>query len=157
MMDKNGCIIALDQEKAYDKIDHEYLWRILNHYEIPEEFINRNKELYKETGKAILVNGVVTKQYKVERGVHQEDPMSCLLYDVAIEPLADAIRKSNLGGIRINEDIKRLIVSLFADDTLVYLAAKDRLDDLREIINTFCKASTARFNMEKNSVPFIRS
>jgi len=23
--EKNGCIISLDQEKAYDKIDHEYL------------------------------------------------------------------------------------------------------------------------------------
>ena len=53
MMDKNRCIIVLDQEKAYDKIDHEYLWRILNHYEFLEEFINRIKELYKETGKAI--------------------------------------------------------------------------------------------------------
>ena len=118
MMDKNRCIVALDQEKAYDKIDHEYLWRILNNYEFPGEFINRIKELYKEIGKAILVNGVATKQ-------------------------------SNLGGIRINKDVKRLIVSLFADDTLVYLSATEKLDDLREIKNIFCKASTAIFNMEK--------
>ncbi|KAG8967571.1 hypothetical protein FRC05_002004 [Tulasnella sp. 425] len=25
----NGCLVALDQEKAYDRIDHEYIWRIL--------------------------------------------------------------------------------------------------------------------------------
>ena len=54
MMDKNGCIIALDQEKVYDKIDHEYLWQILEHYEFPKEFIMRIKELYKNTGKSIL-------------------------------------------------------------------------------------------------------
>ena len=149
MMDKNGCIVALDQEKAYDKIDHEYLWQILTHYEFPKEFINRIKELYKDTGKAIIINGVVTKQYKVQRGVHQGDPMSCLLYNFAIEPLADAIRQSNLKGIKINEDVNRLIVSLFADDTLVYLSETDDLNELRNIIDTFCKASTARFNMGK--------
>ena len=149
MMDKNGCIIALDQEKAYDKIDHDYLWKMLEHYEFPKEFIGRIKELYKDTGKAIMVNGVVTKQYKVERGVHQGDPMSCLLYNFAIEPLADAIRSSSLSGIEVNTKVNRLIVSLFADDTLVYLRETDSLNDLQKIISTFCKASTARFNMEK--------
>jgi hypothetical protein len=149
MMDKNGCIVALDQEKAYDKIDHDYLWEILEHYNFPEEFTKRIKELYKNAEKAIIVNGIVTKRYKVERGVHQGDPMSCLLYNFAIEPLANAIRESNLEGIKVNEKVNRLIVSLFADDTLVYLRETDDLNELRKIINIFCKASTARFNMEK--------
>ena len=149
MMDKNGCIIALDQEKAYDKIDHEYLWLILENYEFPKEFIMRIKELYKSTEKAIIVNGVITKHYKVQRGVHQGDPMSCLLYNFAIEPLADAIRKSNLKGIKVNEDVKRLIVNLFADDTLIYLSEEDDIKKLKTIIEAFCKASTAKFNMEK--------
>ena len=70
--------------KAYDKIDHDYLWKMLKHYEFPREFIGRIKELYKDTEKAIMVNGVVTKQYKVERGVHQGNPMSCLLYNFDI-------------------------------------------------------------------------
>ena len=149
IVNQNGCIIALDQEKAYDKIDHEYLWEILEKYEFPREFIERIKELYKDTGKAIIMNGVLTKQYKVKRGVHQGDPMSCLLYNFAIEPLAEAIRKSKLKGIKINEKVKRLIVSLFADDTLIYLAEKDNIKKLKKIIETFCTASTARFNLEK--------
>ena len=149
LMDKNGCIIALDQEKAYDKIDHEYLWKILEHYEFPKVFIDRIKELYKDTGKAIIVNGKKTRQYKVKRGVHQGNPMSCLLYDFAIEPLADAVRKSKLKGIEINGNVKRLIISLFADDTLIYMAANDDLNELKEVIKRFCLASTARFNMEK--------
>jgi len=106
IVNQNGCIIALDQEKAYDKIDHEYLWEVLEKYEFPKEFIERIKELYKDTGKAIILNGVLTKQYKVKRGVHQGDPMSCLLYNFAIEPFAEAIRKSELKGIKINEKVK---------------------------------------------------
>ena len=75
--------------------------------------------------------------------------MSCILYNFAIEPLAQRIRNSKLKGIKIPGKIHRLIVNLFADDTLVYLHQQDKLEDLREIIDVFCKASTARFNQQK--------
>lgn len=39
-------IIALDQEKAYDKILHPYLWEALRKLEFPEEFINLIRALY---------------------------------------------------------------------------------------------------------------
>ena len=144
----NGCIIALDQEKAYDKIDHDYLWQILEANGFPKTFIEKVKEIYKDTGKSILVNGVKTRQYKVERGLHQGDPMSCLLYNFAIEPLANLIRASKLKGLEIQNGV-RIIVNLFADDTLVYLSEEDDIQILDKIIETFCKASTAKFNAEK--------
>src|ERR1700761_3633451 len=31
----NGLIVALDQEKAYDKIDHQYLWAVLRAFHLP--------------------------------------------------------------------------------------------------------------------------
>jgi hypothetical protein len=62
----NGCIVALDQEKAYDKIDHEYMWQILKKNGFPETFINRIKEIYKDVGKSVMVNGILLRQYKVK-------------------------------------------------------------------------------------------
>jgi hypothetical protein len=38
--DKNGVIVLLDQEKVYDKIEHDYLRRALGAYEIPKEYIH---------------------------------------------------------------------------------------------------------------------
>lgn len=40
VMEVNGTIIALNQEKAYDKIRHTYLWNTLNALNIPHEFVN---------------------------------------------------------------------------------------------------------------------
>ena len=145
----NGCIIALDQEKAYDKIDHDYMWRILAKNGFPKNFINRVKSLYSKAETSVMINGVRPKPIKIERGVRQGDPMSCILYDLAIEPLAQAIRKSKLQGIKIPGSKDRLIVTLFADDTLVYIQENDNLKILETIIDKFCKASTAKFNMEK--------
>ena len=150
--EKDGCIVALDQEKAYDKIDHDYLWIILKKYGLPETFINRIKEMYKNTSKAIMINGIVTRKYEVKRGVHQGDPMSCVLYDIAIEPLAEALRKSSLKGIDVKGSTERLLVNLFADDTLVYLRKSDDMTMLERVIGIFCTASTAKFNMDKTEI-----
>ena len=45
-IEKNGLIVALDQEKAYDKIDHDYLWQTPQKFEIPERYIKTVRALY---------------------------------------------------------------------------------------------------------------
>jgi len=144
-----GCIIALDQEKAYDKIAHDYLWETLKIFDFPEAFINRVKTLYEKANTAVIVNGVIPKGIKIKRGVRQGDPMSCLLYNIAIEPLACAIRESKLKGYKIKNTPIKILISMFADDTLIYMNAKDDHTILEKIIENFCKASTAKFNKEK--------
>ena len=35
---KDGLIVSLDQEKAYNKIDHNYLWQMMAKYNFPQKF-----------------------------------------------------------------------------------------------------------------------
>ena len=93
-MEENSAIIALDQEKAYDKIDHEYLIDMLKTFCLPDLFVNTIKSIYLHTSTSVAINGVLSKPYQVTRGVQQGDPLSCLLFNLAIEPLAAAIRNS---------------------------------------------------------------
>ena len=51
--------------------------------------------------------------------------MSCLLYDIVIEPLAESIRKSILKGFKIQGLEEKILMSLFADDMLVYMNKND--------------------------------
>ena len=87
----NGAIVALDQEKAYDKITHPYLWRVLEKFTFPEKMVNTIKVLYKDAPTSVIINGVVSDQFLVTRGVQQGDPMSCVLFNLGIEPLATNI------------------------------------------------------------------
>lgn len=146
----NGCIIALDQEKAYDKIAHDYLWKTLKKYNFPESFINLIKTLYTNSKTHIMVNGFIPEPITINRGVRQGDPMACLLYNLAIEPLAAAIRNNKkLKGIQIPKHKEPTKVTLFTDDTLIYTTITDDINELDKIIECFCKASTAKFNVEK--------
>ncbi|KAI9068534.1 hypothetical protein FKP32DRAFT_1526240, partial [Trametes sanguinea] len=75
--------------------------------------------------------------------------MSCLLFNLAIEPLAHALRRSTLRGFQLPGIADRLITTLFADDTTVYLDKDDDYDDLLRILERWCRASGAKFNVNK--------
>ena len=148
----DGAMVALDQEKAYDRIKHDYLWRVLQQYGIPNQFIQTVKTLYDTAYTSVYINGRGSTPFKVTRGVRQGDPLSCLLFDIAIEPLAETLRKSDLIGFRIPGENRRVIATLFADDTTVYLSKEDDFGQLTNILNTWCLASGAKFNINKTEI-----
>ncbi|EIW54962.1 uncharacterized protein TRAVEDRAFT_130382, partial [Trametes versicolor FP-101664 SS1] len=78
--------------------------------------------------------------------------MSCLLFDLAIEPLAASFRSSTLRGISVPGGQERLIAKLFADDTTVYLSEDDDYEEMEAITSKWCRASRAKFNTSKTEV-----
>ena len=150
--EENGVLIALDQEKAYDRIAHDYLWKALERNKIPTRFINAVKALYNNASSIVILNGEHSEKFQITRGVRQGDPLSCLLFNLAIEPLAEMLRRSDLEGYQIPGARERLITTLFADDTTVYLTAGDSITVLEEILEKWCKASGAKFNLDKTEV-----
>ena len=57
----NSMIVCLDQEKAYDRIDPQYLWKSLEAFSFPDPFIRRMKDLYRNPATAICINGFVSE------------------------------------------------------------------------------------------------
>jgi hypothetical protein len=131
---EDGLIVALDQEKAYDRINHTYLLRVLQHMGFPPRFYNTIETLYTNAETVVMINGEISESFIVIRGVRQGDPLSCLLFNLAIEPLACLLRDSELKGIKVPGKDEELIVSLFADDTTIYLSSSNDLKKLWEIL-----------------------
>jgi len=92
----------------------------------------------------------------VRHGVRQGDPLSCPLFDLAIEPLACRIRVDpNIKGIIIPGIENAIKITLFADDTNLFLNKDDRMDYIQQTLDNWCKVSGARFNIEKTEVILI--
>jgi exonuclease III len=152
-MEINGAIIALDQEKAYNRIAHEYLWKTLEAFNLLQCFISTVKALYHDAKTSVAVNGVLSEPFPVKRGVRQGDPLSCFLFNIGIEPLACMIRNSErVRSFVIPGSDDRLVVNLFADDTVVYVNANNKFDNLQRILDKWCRASGAKFNKEKTEI-----
>jgi ribonuclease HI len=153
IMKQNGAIVALDQEKAYDKILHPYLWKTLEKFDIPQHFINTVKHLYQNAATSVLINGILSDPFIVDRGVRQGDGLSCLIFNLGIEPLAAAIRNSPLLGIPIKGTDEKIKCKLFADDTMVYLDETDDLETLeKHALKPWCEVSGAVFNIAKTEI-----
>ena len=52
--EEDGAIVTLDQEKAYDKIRHDYLWKTLEAFNLPNTFIKTIRALYQHIRKTTL-------------------------------------------------------------------------------------------------------
>jgi hypothetical protein len=151
--DENGAIVALDQEKAYDKIRHDYLWKTLEAFNLPPTFTRTIQMLYKNASTMVAINGIFSTPFRVTRGIRQGDPISCPLFDIAIEPLACMVRNDkNIHGISIPRIEAPIKINLFADDTNLYLNRNDRLDYIQEALQDWCDISGAKFNLEKTEI-----
>jgi hypothetical protein len=75
--------------------------------------------------------------------------MSCILYNLAIEPLACTLRKSKKLKGYSTKGIKKIIAKLFADDAIIYLGIKDSYKSVMKTVHLFKIASTAVFNLDK--------
>ncbi|XP_058752772.1 uncharacterized mitochondrial protein AtMg01250-like [Vicia villosa] len=70
----------------------------------------------------ILINGSVTKDFLVEKGLRQGDPLSPFLFVLVMEFLTELVKKSKeegeFRGFKINVE-KEVDILQFADDTII--------------------------------------
>ena len=79
-----GALFSLDQEKAFDRVDHGFLFRIMSHVRFGSSFFSWVKLLYSGISSAVCINGYTSAAFFPSRGVRQGCPcrpcfMFCLL------------------------------------------------------------------------------
>ena len=91
-------------------------------------------------------NGFTTDIVFVKRGVRQGDPLSALLFILALETLLCQIQKAFL----ING--KEIKTTLFADDMTCFLRDKNSYFQLQTSLQNFARYSGLRVNDEKTEI-----
>lgn len=149
--------MAVDAEKAFDRLEWPYLFKVLEVYKFPATFINMVRTLYKSPRAYVYTNGILSKPILLSRGTAQGCPLSPSLFALAIEPLAQKIRETKeIRGIEIGK--RQYKLSLFADDLLLYLRnANTSVPYLMEVIADFSKISGYKINIGKTELMAIES
>ena len=147
----NGALINLDWEKAFDRVSWEFLYKIMIKMGFSEFVIKWIMTLYNGITSSCLVNGYITKEFKIERGVRQGCPLSMLMYVIFQEPLYIALEKSEIiKPLDLPCENKKKLG--FADDTTIFVKNDESFVEVFNIIHKFEKASNSKINLKKTKL-----
>ena len=82
---------ATDIEKAFDSLDYDFLMLTLEIYGFGKNFILWVKILLRDQESCVINGGTTTKYFSLGRGARQGDPISAILFILALETLSLAL------------------------------------------------------------------
>ena len=93
MKNRNHTIISIEAEKAFHKIQHTFMIKILNKVGIEGTYLNIIKDIYDKPTANIILNGEKLKGFPLKSRTRQRCPLLPLLFNRVLEVLATAIRQ----------------------------------------------------------------
>ena len=149
-------ILSLDQEKAFDRVDWNFMRLTLSAMDFGPTFISWVDLFYHHVQSSVLVNGRLSPFFSLSHGVHQGCPQSPLLYVLVSEVLAVNIRRNpRISGLCLTGSAPLSPISQCADDTSLILSANDSILAVFDTCALFEKASGAKLNQSKSKGPWL--
>jgi len=117
--------LKLDMEKAYDRLEWDFIKNCLRQYGFHSRFIKLIMECITTVSYSLLVNGESVGMIKPTRGIRQGDPLSPYIFILCMEVMNSMLSttaqnpKSGVG-IKICPSAERIPWLLFADDCLLF-------------------------------------
>jgi hypothetical protein len=152
-----GVIIKLDYEKAYDRVNLEFLLEILESRGFSGKWIGWTKAVVIGGSVSVLANGEESSTFKTGKGLRQGDPLSPLLFNLVVDVLTRMlVRATESGLIRVmlTQFRRGGVIALQYADDIVLFSSCDRicLRNLRCVLILFEVVSGMRINFHKSEV-----
>ena len=146
----NGFLVAVDFEKAFDSVDHEFLFHVLELFGFGCSFCSWVKVLYTNITSCVMNGGDSTGYFDIKQGVRQGDPLSPYLFLLAMEILAHRVRQDDtIIGFKFGDyEIKQI---LYADDVTLFVKDVNSVNRLKLVFEEFEKVSGLKVNEGKTN------
>ena len=121
---KNICFCFIDYAKAFDCVDHNKLWKILQEMRIPDHFTCLLRNLYADIEAIVRTRHGTTDWIRIGKGVHQGCILLSCLFNLYAEYIMQKARMDEAqAGIKI---AGRNINNLRCADDTTLMAKEER-------------------------------
>ncbi|KAL9663962.1 hypothetical protein QQ045_019356 [Rhodiola kirilowii] len=158
---KNNCYASLkmDMSKAYDRVEWEFLERIMRMMGFAEKWIDRIMACVTSVTYFVRVNGHISEAIRPRRGLRQGDHLSPYLFLLCSEflsaKLLNELLYGGLKGIKINRGAPVMTHLFFADDSMFYIKASPiKANNLKRILAKYEEISGQKINANKSEISF---
>ncbi len=146
--DETAAFIFLDQEKAFDRVNHNFLFKVMRAFGFGEPFIQWINLLYSNASAILNINGFLSKPIPFNRGVRQGCPLSSFLYVMVIEVFALQLRVNpNIVGFQIGGE--KIVSAHYMDDATIIIKQNRCFKEVIKEISQYEEASGAKVNYNK--------
>lgn len=147
--------LKLDFEKAFDRVEHAYIWVVLEKIGLGGTFQKLVRGLLASVVSKVHINGRFTEEIPLTCGVCQGCPLSPLLFALTTQPLMEYLQHKlaigELEGIQILEGLT--IYDMFADDVGIFIPVDEGyFRKLHETLQTYKLTSRAKLNLAKSVI-----
>ncbi|KAJ8351007.1 hypothetical protein AAFF_G00165500, partial [Aldrovandia affinis] len=144
---------GIDQEKAFDRVQHGFLHGVLRRMGFGPRFIGWVRTLYAGVYSCVRVNGFLSGPVE-QLGVRQGCPLSPLLYVLFMEPFAELVRRDpGVDGVRLpGASGEVLKIQQYTDDTTMFVSSARSLGRIRALTDLFGAGTGSKVNLAKSSV-----
>ncbi len=148
MEKKKHFMALLDITKAYDRVDRDLLWIVMEQMEFPKQLLDNLKASYRDPKSVVHFQNIKSEPLRLKLGLKQGCVMSPVLFSIYIAELGNRLMKSELG-IKLGD--KRIPGMFFADDMMLVGTEKD-LKDLLKIVGEYAQHFKLEFSGTKSSI-----
>lgn len=152
-------LVKLDIAKAFDSVRWDFLLELLRRLGFPDSTRSWIGRILTSSSSRILLNGIPGPPILHGRGLRQGDPLSPLLFDLAIDPLERLLHLATEANLLspLPGRYTKLRISLYADDAIIFLRpVREDVQNLGLILHNFGQVAGLCTNVEKSSVAPIR-
>ncbi|GCB69751.1 hypothetical protein scyTo_0005536 [Scyliorhinus torazame] len=145
---KDLAVVFVDLAKAFDSVGHKLIVKALQRMQLPPDFITMVTDVY--TGNTTMVEGNKTKtaEIKIERGVKQGDPLSPILFNIALDPLICSLEEANSGVVMpLGENRVNCSALTFAGDIALLSDSHAGMEKNLKLLQTFCTNTRLAINV----------
>ena len=152
-------LLSVDQSKAFDRISHKYLFKLLEHMNFGSFILNSVKKIYNKSYCKIVVNNTLSENVMINSGLKQGCALSMLLYILCIEELIVRIKNNSLiKGIVVNA-INRYECKAggYADDICGFIKDYNCINVFFNEFKQWGTVSSAILNVDKTKILALNS
>lgn len=152
-------LFKLDISKAFDSVRWDYLLTLLQNRGFPQRWREWIAGLLSTSTSKIILNGTPGEAIRHGKGLRQGDPLSPLLFNLAIDPLQRLLDKAtDLGAIsKLRGRVICFRTSMYADDAVVFInPQKEDVRVFTDLLRRFGQVSGLCTNLQKSHVVPIR-
>lgn len=147
LVNDDSFILFVDFYKAFDSLEHEFIFLSLQKLGFGDPFCKFIRTLYNNANCSINLKAGTSPRFQLSRGVRQGCPVSPYLFLVAAQLLSSFLLSNQLQGISI--DNNHILISQLADDTTLFLKNESQIPIAIQYIHFFSKASGLNLNLNK--------